>query len=233
MTNAVPGRFLNRRRPGRPAGCSRAGRDPAGGEEAPYDRVVSISRVLDRMRAGDARAADELLPLVYAELRQMAARQMAREGQGRTLQATALVHEAWLELVGDAGELPSRWDSRGHFFGAAARAMRQILVERARARAAAKRGGGRERLALEDLQLCVEDPPIELIDLDVALERFGAEEPIAARLVELRFFGGLTQAEAASALGLAATTADRHWTYARAWLYHALGAADGDPDAAG
>jgi len=200
---------------------------------APYSVIVTVSRVLARIRAGEAQAAHELLPLVYAELRRLAAHQMAREAPGRTLQATALVHEAWLQLVGDAGELPSQWDSRGHFFGTAARAMRQILVEAARARGAAKRGGGRQRIALENLDLSVEDPPVELIDLDLALERFAAEEPTAARLVELRFFAGLTQAEAASALGLAATTADRHWAYARAWLSHALADADERSDAAG
>ncbi len=181
-----------------------------------------VPALLTRIAGGEPQAARDLLPIVYTELRRLAAREMAHEAPGRTLQATALVHEAWLQLVGSDGGATQRWESRGHFFSAAARAMRQLLVEAARARGAQKRGGGHQRFALELVELSVEDPPPELIDLDEALQRFAELEPVAARLVELRFFAGLTQAEAAAALGLAATTAERHWVYARAWLYQAL-----------
>ncbi len=182
----------------------------------------SVSVLLDRIANGEARAAHELLPIVYAELRQLAAREMARESPGRTLQATALVHEAYLRLVGTSAPSDGRWESRAHFFSAAGRAMRQLLVESARARNAVKRGGGSRRHALELTELSIDAPPVELIDLDEALDRFARVHPMAARLVELRFFVGLTQSEAATMLGLSIRTADRHWEYARAWLYQAL-----------
>lgn len=190
----------------------------------------SVSVLLDKIANGEPRATHELLPIVYAELRQLARREMAKESPGRTLQATALVHEAWLRLVGAADAKDGRWESRAHFFSAAGRAMRQLLVEGARARNAVKRGGGSRRHALELTELSVDAPPVELIDLDAALDRFAEVHPTAARLVELRFFVGLNQSEAATMLGVSVRTADRHWEYARAWLYQALAEHD-DPRA--
>jgi RNA polymerase sigma factor (TIGR02999 family) len=151
---------------------------------------------------------------------------MAGEAPGRTLQATALVHEAWMRLVGPEGE--GRWDSRGHFFAAAAEAMRRILINAARDRHRLKRGGDRARLDLEQLQLALDSPDDELLALDEALEKLAREEPQCAKLVELRFFAGLRHEEAAQALGLPRRTADRYWAFARAWLYDELrrGAAD-------
>lgn len=189
-----------------------------------------VSVLLDKIANGEAHAAHDLLPIVYAELRQLAAREMAREAPGRTLQATALVHEAYLRLVGKSSSPEGRWESRAHFFGAAGRAMRQLLVESARTRNAAKRGGGSRRQALELVEPSIGAPPVELIDLDAALDRFARVHPMAARLVELRFFVGLNQSEAATMLGISIRTADRHWDYARAWLYQAL-AEDDDPRA--
>ena len=161
------------------------------------------SRLISAAEQGDPRAAERLLPLVYDELRRLASRRLEREAPGQTLQATALVHEAYMRLVG--GDPGRRWDGRAHFFAAAADAMRRILVDRARARRRLKRGGGLGR-----------------VDLDEALPDLGREDPLCTRLVALRFFAGLTQAEAAEALGLARRTADRHWAYARAWLYERL-----------
>jgi RNA polymerase sigma factor (TIGR02999 family) len=169
---------------------------------------------------GDADVAQRLLPLVYHELRALASRRLVREAPGQTLQATALVHEAYLRLVG--GDPDRRWDGRGHFFAAAAEAMRRILVDRARDRRRLKRGGGRGRVDLELASVPLGGPGEDLIDLDEALTDLVREDPLCARLVALRFFAGLTQAEAAEALGLAPRTADRHWAYARAWLYERL-----------
>jgi len=169
---------------------------------------------------GDPQAADRLLPLVYNELRQLASRRLGQESPGQSLQATALVHEAYLRLVG--GDPGRRWDGRAHFFAAAAEAMRRILVDRARARRRLKRGGGLGRVDLDLGSVPLNAPGEDLIDLDEALTDLGREDPLCARLVALRFFAGLTQAEAAEALGLARRTADRHWAYARAWLYERL-----------
>ena len=169
---------------------------------------------------GDPHAAEQLLPLVYDELRKLAAEKMAQEKPGQTLQATALVHEAYLRLVGaDRGQ---RWDSRGHFFAAAAEAMRRILVEQARHKKAAKVGGGWQRQELLDAELAVDSSGDDLFAVDEALTRLAAAHPRAARLVHLRFFLGQTLEEAAAHLGLEARTAYRDWAYARAWLRREL-----------
>lgn len=175
-----------------------------------------VTRILSALRSDDPHAADQLLPLVYEELRQLAAARLAQESPGQTLQATALVHEAFLRLVGE--ETEPHWDNRGHFFAAAAEAMRRILVESARRKQAVKHGGGRQRLSLEEFHR-VSESPDDLLDLDDALTRFAAEEPDKARLVQLRFFAGLTMPEAADVLGISLATAERWWTFARAWLY--------------
>jgi RNA polymerase sigma factor (TIGR02999 family) len=178
--------------------------------------MADVTRILSAIEAGDPHAASQLLPLIYDELRQLAAARMATEAPGHTLNATGLVHEAYLRLVGSSQ--PTGWDSRGHFFAAAAEAMRRILVEHARGKQAGKRGGGATRLPLEEFHR-VTDSPEDLLDLDDALTRFAAEEPDKARLVQLRFFAGLTISDAAAALGIADATAERWWTFARAWLY--------------
>jgi RNA polymerase sigma factor (TIGR02999 family) len=182
----------------------------------------NVTRILSAIDSGDPQAAAELLPLVYQELRKLADARLAQERPGQTLQATALVHEAYLRLVGPDHAGDKNWDSRGHFFAAAAEAMRRILIDRARARGAVKRGGAAQRLALDPTLLSLDSVPSEIVDLDEALTRFEAEDPQKAALVKLRFFGGLTLEQAAGALGLAPSTADRHWAYARAWLFQAL-----------
>ena len=179
-----------------------------------------VSRLTSAIEQGDPHAAERLLPLVYDALRELASRRLGREAPGQTLQATALVHEAYLRLVG--GDPGRRWDGRGHFFAAAAEAMRRILVDRARDRRRLKRGGGRQRVDLDLGSVSLDAPGDDLIALDQALTDLGREDPLCARLVTLRFFAGLTQAEAAETLSLARRTADRHWAYARAWLYERL-----------
>jgi RNA polymerase sigma factor (TIGR02999 family) len=186
--------------------------------------MTDVTRVLSAIEQGDPRAAEQLLPLVYDELRELAARKLAHERPGQTLQATALVHEAYLRLVGP--EEVRRWDSRGHFFAAAAEAMRRILVNRARDKRRLKRGGDRERVELEDIAIAAEAGAPDILALDEALEGLAREEPACAELVKLRFFAGLTQEEAAQALGVARRTANRYWAFARAWLRQALGEAD-------
>jgi RNA polymerase sigma factor (TIGR02999 family) len=183
----------------------------------------AVTQILDAIAGGDRHAASQLLPLVYGELRQLAAQQLAHQAPGQTLQPTALVHEAYLRLVASTrpGEDDTSWESRGHFFAAAAEAMRHILVDNARRKHAVKRGGGARRVPLEDFHRVTESPE-DLLDLDDALTRFAAEEPDKARLVQLRFFAGFTTAETAAALGISVATAERWWTYARAWLYTAL-----------
>lgn len=176
-----------------------------------------ITHILNAADAGDTSVSDELLPLVYDELRRLAAARLGHERQGHSLQATALVHEAYVRLTQDSPDL--RWTGRGHFFGAAAEAMRRILVDRARARKAAKRGGDRKHLRLELADLALNDVPAELLDLDASLTRLAAIEPVKAELIKLRFFAGLTMDQAADALGISPSTADRHWSFARAWLY--------------
>jgi RNA polymerase sigma factor (TIGR02999 family) len=165
---------------------------------------------------GGSKPARELLPMVYDELRRLAAQRMARESPGQTLQATALVHEAYLRLVGGDPDRP--WDGRGHFFAAAAEAMRRILVENARRRHRLKRGGHRGRVDLDAAQPAAPETDDDLLALDEALEKLAARDPVKAQLVQLRVFAGLTLAEAAEILGLSTSTADRYWAYARAWL---------------
>jgi RNA polymerase sigma factor (TIGR02999 family) len=177
-----------------------------------------VTRILSAIEHGDPRAAEQLLPLVYDELRKLAAQKMAQEKPGQTLQATALVHEAYLRLVD--GEKVRHWDSRRHFFSAAAEAMRRILIDRARNRKRLKRGGGCMRQEL-DLEIILHDeaPPDDLIDLDAALVRLAGVDAQAAALVRLRLYAGLTVEEAASVLGVSHRTAERDWTFARTWLF--------------
>ncbi len=179
-----------------------------------------MTRILSDLAAGDAQAAGQLLPLVYDELRKLAAARMAAEAPGNTLNATALVHEAYLRLVGPTEE--ACWDNRGHFFAAAAEAMRRILVEAARRKRREKHGGDRQRIPLDAAQPAAPDARRDLVALDAALTRLAAEDPQAAKLVELRHFTGLSVAEAALALGISPRTADRIWSFARAWLHREL-----------
>jgi len=181
--------------------------------------VNEVTRILSAIAQGDPSAASQLLPLVYDELRKVAAQRLSLETPGQTLQPTDLVHEAYLRLVGELEEL--HWDNRGHFFAAAAEAMRRILVENARRKQAAKRGGGRQRVRLEEFHRITESPE-DLLDLDDALTQFAAQEPDKARLVQLRFFAGLSTPDAAAALGISVATAERWWTFARTWLYSEL-----------
>ena len=190
-----------------------------------------VTRILSAIERGDGQAAAQLLPLVYDELRKLAARKLAQEKPGQTLQATALVHEAYLRLVGGRTEV--RWDSRGHFFAAAAEAMRRILVENARRKGRQKRGGALARVDLDEAELACRIPPDDLLALDEALARLAAEDPVKARLVELRFFAGLSLEEAAKALGISSATAKRYWRYARAWLHRAVAGGDEPGDASG
>ncbi|HEY1379218.1 MAG TPA: ECF-type sigma factor [Gemmataceae bacterium] len=186
--------------------------------------MSDVTRILDAAAAGDPKAAAELLPLVYGELRKLAAARLAAEKPGQTLQATALVHEAYLRLVG-GGE--RAWDSRGHFFAAAAEAMRRIVVESARRKNRLKHGGGHERVEVELAELPTRLPPDDLIALDEALARLEQLDPVKARLVTLRYFAGLTIEQAAEALGISRVTAHRYWTFARAWLHQQM--AGGEP----
>jgi RNA polymerase sigma factor (TIGR02999 family) len=181
--------------------------------------MSEVTRILSAASAGDPRAAAELLPLVYEELRKLAAARLAEEKPGQTLQATALVHEAYLRLVGN----DQPWNGRGHFFAAAAEAMRRILINRAREKGRLKRGGERRRLDLDHLTDPTTAPADDLLDLDDALDRLALSYPQAAELVKLRFFVGMSQDEAAATLGLARRSADRQWAFARAWLSDTLG----------
>jgi len=178
--------------------------------------MSDITRILNAIEQGDGRAVDQLLPAVYQELRQLAAWKLAREKPGQTLQPTALVHEAYLRLVGAQGQT---WKGRTHFFVAAAEAMRRILIENARRKHRVKRGGGRQRVDLDQAQIPWEDPSLDLLALDEALTRLEATDKAKADLVKLHFFGGLTMDEAAELLGISQRTAKRYWAYARAWLY--------------
>jgi RNA polymerase sigma factor (TIGR02999 family) len=181
--------------------------------------MSDVTRILNAIERGDAKATDELLPLVYEELRLLAAQKLSHEPRGQTLQATALVHEVYIRLVGDE---PQSWENRGHFFAAATEAMRRILVERARSKKSAKRGGGNRRVDLNDAIRAVETSPEGLIALDEALTRLGNEDADAAGLVKLAYFGGLSLEQAAEVLGMSSRSAYRHWAFARAWLYQAV-----------
>jgi RNA polymerase sigma factor (TIGR02999 family) len=186
--------------------------------------MSEVTRILSAIEQGDPCAAEQLLPLVYDELRQLAAWKLAQEKPGQTLQATALVHEAYTRLVGGPEQ---RWDSRGHFFAAAAEAMRRILIDRAREKHSEKRGGGLKRLDVDAVDLATRATPDQLLALDDALAKLAREDSAAARLVELRYFAGLSVDEAGKALGMSTATAYRHWRYARAWLHgELLGSAD-------
>lgn len=182
--------------------------------------MSDVTRILNAIERGEAKATDELLPLVYEELRLLAAQKLSREAPGQTLQATALVHEAYIRLVGDE---PQSWDGRRHFFAAAAEAMRRILVDRARGKKCIKRGGGRPKVELNDALVALEASPEGLIMLDEALTRLADEDPEAARLVKLAYYGGLSVEQAGEVLGISRRTAYRHWAFARAWLYAAVG----------
>jgi RNA polymerase sigma factor (TIGR02999 family) len=179
-----------------------------------------VTRILSAIEQGDPHAAEQLLPLVYDELRKLAAQKLTQEQPGQTLQATALVHEAYVRLV-DLDKA-QHWNSRGHFFAAAAEAMRRILVENARRKAALKHGAGRRRIDLEDVAYSAQKSDDELLALHEALDQFALEDARKAELVKLRFFTGLSVQEAADVLGISRATADRYWTYAKVWLYCAI-----------
>jgi RNA polymerase sigma factor (TIGR02999 family) len=186
--------------------------------------LSDITRILSAMEQGDPKVADELLPLVYEELRKLAAARMARENPGHTLQPTALVHEAWLRLVGDENV---RWDGRAHFFGAAAEAMRRILIDRARRRNASRHGGDQQRVDLQAVEIAAPDDDDELLAVNEALEKFAAQDRLKAELVKLRYFAGLTIEEAAQVLRISEPTAKRYWTFAKAWLHREIETAAG------
>src|SRR5262245_20636403 len=189
--------------------------------------MSDLTQLLDAAAAGDRQAASDLLPLVYDELRRLAAHRLAREGPGQTLQPTALVHEAYLRLAREPGAAEGpRWAGRGQFFAAAAEAMRRSLVETARRKSRLRHGGDRERVELDDQDVPVRPPPEEILALDEALTRLAAEHPEAARVVELHFFAGLSIEDAAEALGVSRATAYRLWSYARAWLRCEAGGGD-------
>ncbi len=179
-----------------------------------------VTRILADIEQGNPRAAEQLLPLVYDELRRLAAQKMVHEAPDQTLQPTALVHEAWLRLVN--GDDAHGWNGRGHFFGAAAEAMRRILIDQARRKQSQRRGGGLAREPLEGVEIAAPEPSIDLLAVNEVLKRFEGIDPPKADLVKLRYFAGLTIPEAAKALGISTTTADRHWAYARAWLHAEL-----------
>ncbi len=188
-----------------------------------------ITRILSEIERGDPQAAEQLLPLVYDNLRKLAARRLARENPGQTLQSTELVHEAYLRLVGSEAR-PPHWDSRGHFFAAAAEAMRRILVEKARRKKRARHGGGLERVNLEAASTLAGDPGEDLVALDEALDKLAAEDPAKAEIVKLRYFAGLTMPVIAEVMKISLATAERHWTYARTWLYAELADREGSTD---
>jgi RNA polymerase sigma factor (TIGR02999 family) len=181
--------------------------------------MSEVTQILDAITAGDTGATEKLFPLVYVELRRLAASRLAHEAPGQTLEPTALVHEAYLRLIGDVN---FQWQSRGHFFAAAAESMRRILIDRARSKKRLKRGARPKRLDLKDVDLAYEMPSENLLAVDEALEKLQREDPIKAQLVKLRFYAGLTAEQAARASGISRATADRYWRYARAWLYHEL-----------
>jgi len=181
-----------------------------------FGLMSDVTLILQAVRRGDGQAAEELLPMVYNELRQLAAARMAQESAGQTLQATALVHEAWLRMVGDGDR---SWQNRAHFFGAAAEAMRRILIENARRKSRLKRGGGQVRLNIEELELAATTPDDKVLLIDEALARLQVEDPQIARVVTMKYFGGMTNQEAAESLGVTERTVERQWAYAKAWLF--------------
>ena len=181
--------------------------------------MSDVTRILTAIEQGDAKAVDQLLPLVYEELRRLAARKMSAELPGQTLQATALVHEAYIRLVGS--QAPG-WKGRTHFFAAAAEAMRRILVENARRKKRLKYGGGRQKLDYDNLDVAIERLSDDIIALDEALAKLAIEDPVKAELVKLRYFAGLTVEQSAEILEISRATADRYWSYARAWLFHEI-----------
>lgn len=183
------------------------------------ERRTAITQMIHDLEAGDTRVADRLLEAVYDELRALAAARLRKERPGQTLEATALVHEAYMRLLGNDD---GKWNNRAHFFGAAAEAMRRILVDQARRKAAAVHGGGQEREAIADSIIAVRDDDTDLISLSEVLERLEREDPVKAQLVKLRYFVGLTIPQAAQALGISHATAERYWTYSRARLYQWL-----------
>lgn len=182
--------------------------------------MTHVTQILKAIQRGEPAAANELLPLVYEELRKLAAARLTHERSGQTLQATALVHEAYVRLV-DVDE-QQQWDSRGHFFAAAAEAMRRILVDNARCKKALKRGGDLMRHAIEDFEPATSDADAKLLALDEALQQLAQEDPVKAEIVQLRYFGGLTNDDAAKVLGISSATAERYWTFSRAWLFRKM-----------
>ncbi len=181
--------------------------------------MSEVTRILNAIEQGDAKASDELLPLVYEELRRLAGLKMSQELPGQTLQTTALVHEAYIRLVGTENQ---NWSNRGHFFAAAAEAMRRILIENARRKQRRKHGGGRQRVELNDADMAIEGPKTDIIALDEALAKLAEEDSIKADLVKLRYFAGLTIEQAAKILEISQATAERYWSYARAFLFHEI-----------
>src|SRR6266851_511882 len=181
--------------------------------------MSEVTRILNAIQHGDGKAADELLPLVYQELRRLAAHKMANEAAGQTLQPTALVHEAWLRLVGNQNQ---QWHGRAHFFGAAAEAMRRILIERARRKRAARHGGGQQRVDFEQVEVAAFSDDEQLLAVSEALDKLAAQNKLEAELVKLRYFVGMTLDEASEVLGMSARSADNYWAHARAWLFREL-----------
>jgi RNA polymerase sigma factor (TIGR02999 family) len=182
--------------------------------------MSEVTRVLSAIEGGDPHAAEQLLPLVYDELRKLAAQKLAQEKPGQTLEATALVHEAYLRLVDT--KKARHWDSRGHFFAAASEAMRRILIDQARRKQSLRQGSGQKPQPLEHVEIAAPEPSLDILVINDALERFEKADPLKASLVKLRYFTGLTIPQAAAALGISTTTADRYWAYARAWLHAEL-----------
>jgi RNA polymerase sigma factor (TIGR02999 family) len=187
--------------------------------------VSEVTRILESAQNGDPKAAEELLPLVYEELRRLATHKMANEVPGHTLQPTALVHEAWVRL---AGKESPKFQNRAHFFAAAAEAMRRILIERARRRRAQRHGGGVERVPIQDLDVATPQDDEQMLAVNEALDRLATERPLEAQLVKLRFFVGMTNVQAAEALGISPRTGDHYWNHARAWLFEEINPASSE-----